>query len=174
MPDLRTIVGKPDLALLHLLGTAGLRRAQACALLIADIDERTHSEDPRLRRAIKGSTAWWVTVRYGKRANRRHVPLEHDALDAITAWVRARPTYANEQLLVSLPRSGREHRPLTVRDITRIVTRYATLAGLPEDRRSPHVLDHTCCATPSAPTSPTAAPRSTSGTAAPPAIRHSS
>ena len=57
MPDLRTIAGKRDLALLHLLGTAGLRRAEACALLTADVDERTRAEDPRLQRAIKGSTA---------------------------------------------------------------------------------------------------------------------
>jgi site-specific recombinase XerD len=30
MPDLRTTAGKRDLALLHLLGTAGLRRAETC------------------------------------------------------------------------------------------------------------------------------------------------
>jgi integrase/recombinase XerD len=29
--------------------------------------------------------------------------------------------------------------------VTRIVTRHATAAGLPEDRRSPHVLRHTFC-----------------------------
>ncbi|HEV2819279.1 MAG TPA: tyrosine-type recombinase/integrase, partial [Solirubrobacteraceae bacterium] len=145
MPDLRTTAGKRDLALLHVLGTAGLRRAEACALLIADVDERARADDPRLRHAIKSSTAWWVTVRYGKRGNRRQVPLEHDALESISAWVRARPTCAHEQLLVSLPRTGREHRPLTVRDVTRIVTRYATLAGLLENRRSPHVLRHTFC-----------------------------
>lgn len=115
MPDRRTTAGKRDLALLHLLGTAGLRRAEACALLIGDIDERSRADDPRLRRAINGSTAWGVTVRYAKRGNRRHVPLEHAALEATTAWVRARPTCATEQLLVSLPRSGGEHRPLTVR-----------------------------------------------------------
>jgi integrase len=50
MPDLRTIAGKRDLALLHLLGTAGLRRAEACALLIAEVDERTRSDEPRLPR----------------------------------------------------------------------------------------------------------------------------
>lgn len=48
-------------------------------------------------------------------------------------------------MLVSLPRTGQPSQPLTVRDITRIVTRYATAAGLPEDRRSPHVLRHTFC-----------------------------
>jgi Phage integrase family len=113
--------------------------------LIADVDERRRASDGRLRRAIPHSTSWWVTVRYGKRGRRRAVPLEHDALDAIAAWVKARPTCAHEQLLVSLPRTGRDPQPLTVRDVTRIVARYAQLAELPEDRRSPHVLRHTFC-----------------------------
>jgi len=145
MPDQRTTLGKRDLALLHLLGTAGLRRAEACALLIDDVDERQRANDGRLRRAIPHSTNWWVTVRYGKRGRRRAIPLEQHALDAITAWVRARPTCAYDQLLVSLPRTGRGPRSLTVRDITRIVAHHAEAAGLPDDRRSPHVLRHTFC-----------------------------
>ena len=59
--------------------------------------------------------------------------------------MRSRPTCAFDELLVSLPRNGQQPRPLTVRDVTRIVTRYGALAGLPEDRRSPHVLRHTFC-----------------------------
>jgi integrase/recombinase XerC len=84
-------------------------------------------------------------VQYGKRGRRRAVPLEQDALDAIAAWVKARPTCAHEQLLVSLPRTGRAPARLAVRDVTRIVARYARLAELPDDRRSPHVLRHTFC-----------------------------
>jgi len=34
---------------------------------------------------------------------------------------------------------------LSVRDVARIVARHAESAGLPEDRRSPHVLRHTFC-----------------------------
>ncbi|HEY5260849.1 MAG TPA: tyrosine-type recombinase/integrase [Solirubrobacteraceae bacterium] len=145
MPDRRTRAGKRDLALLHLLGTAGLRRAEACALLLGDVDERQRASDGRLRRAIAHSTSWWVTVTYGKRGRRRHVPLEHDALEAIRAWVRVRPESAHEQLLLSLPRTGRPPAPLTVRDLTRIVARHGAAAGLPDDRRSPHVLRHTFC-----------------------------
>ena len=145
MPDRRTIAGNRDLALLHLLGTAGLRRAEAAAVLIVDVDEHPRADDARLRRAIAQSTAWWVTVRRGKRGRRRRVPLEHAALEALTSWVRTRPTCQHDELLISLPRTGQAPQPLSVRDITRIVTRYAVAAGLPEDRRSPHVLRHTFC-----------------------------
>jgi integrase len=87
-------------------------------------------------------------VQYAKWGRHRAVPLEQEALDAFAVWVKARPTCAHEQLLVSLPRTGRAPAPLAVRDITRIVARYARyaqLAELPEDRRSPHVLRHTFC-----------------------------
>jgi site-specific recombinase XerD len=85
-----------------------------------------------------------VAERYGKRGGTRAVPLDEDALAAIVAWVRSRPTAASEHLLLSLPRSG-PPRPHNTRDIARIVARHATAADLPEDRRSPHVLRHTFC-----------------------------
>ncbi len=144
MPDRRTRHGKRDLALLHLVGSAGLRRAEAASLLLGDVDERRRSSDPRLRQAIKGSTSWWVTVRYGKRGRTRAVPLDDDALEAILAWVKSRPAAPTEHLLLSLPRSG-QLGPITTRDIARIVARHAEAADLPEDRRSPHVLRHTFC-----------------------------
>jgi len=109
MPDRRTTQGKRDLALLHLLGTTGLRRAEAAAVTVNDVDEHPRSDDPRLRQAICDSTAWWVTVTYGKRGSTRRVPLERDALNALIAWVRVRPTCAHDELLVSLPRRGAAH-----------------------------------------------------------------
>jgi integrase/recombinase XerD len=135
---------KRDLALLHLLGSAGLRRSEAARLLVTDVDERRRASDPRLRQAIKGSTAWWTIVRCDKRGRTRAVPLDEDALAAIVAWVKSRLAAASEHLLVSLPRSG-PPRPLSTLDIARIVARYATAADLPADRRSPHVLRHTFC-----------------------------
>ncbi len=63
MPDRRSRQGKRDLALLHLLGSAGLRRAEPPNVLVGDVDERRRSSDPRLRAAITRSTSWWVTVR---------------------------------------------------------------------------------------------------------------
>jgi site-specific recombinase XerD len=144
MPDRRTRQGKRDLALLHLLGSAGLRRAEAARLLVTDVDERRRASDPRLRQAIKGSTAWWAIVRYGKRGRTRSIPLDEDALEAIVAWVKSRPTAATEHLLLSLPRTG-QPQPLTTRDVARVVGRHAAAADLPDDRRSPHVLRHTFC-----------------------------
>ena len=79
MPDRRTTRGKRDLALLHLLGTAGLRRQEAADVRIDDIEERRRAPDRRLRAAIAGSTAFWVVVRKGKRAHRREIPLDHEA-----------------------------------------------------------------------------------------------
>ena len=110
MPDRRTRQGKRDLALLHLLGSAGLRRAEAAGLLVSDVDERRRASDPRLREAIARSTSWWVTVRYGKRGRTRAIPLDEDALAAIAAWVKARPVAASEHLLLSLPRTGQPPR----------------------------------------------------------------
>ena len=86
-----------------------------------------------------------MTVRYGKRGRTRAVPLDEDALAAITAWVKVRPPAASEHLLLSLPRTGQPPRTLTTRDVARTVARYAEAAGLPENRRTPHVLRHTFC-----------------------------
>jgi site-specific recombinase XerD len=86
MPDRSTRQGKRDLALLHLLGSAGLRRAEAADLLVGDVDERRRSNGGRQRDAVARPTSWWVTVRYGKGGRTRQVPLDQDALDAITAW----------------------------------------------------------------------------------------
>ena len=145
MPDRRTRKGKRDLALLHLLGSGGLRRPEAANLLIADVDERRRAVDPRLRQAIAHSTSWWVTVRYGKRGRTRAIPLDEDTLTAITAWVKVRPAAPTEHLLLSLPRTGQPPRALSTRDIARIVAQHAGAAGLPGDRRTPHVLRHTFC-----------------------------
>jgi Uncharacterized protein conserved in bacteria (DUF2188) len=45
MPDRRTRRGRRDLALLHLLGSVGLRRAQAANLLVTDVDERRRASE---------------------------------------------------------------------------------------------------------------------------------
>jgi len=46
MPDRRTRQDRRDVALLHLLGSAGLRRGDAAELLVSDVDERRRSNHP--------------------------------------------------------------------------------------------------------------------------------
>jgi len=144
MPDRRRTAGKRDLALLYLLGDAGLRRSELCALTYEDVEERRRGPDRRHRRAVIESTIYAVRVR-GKRGRERRVPLSGAALEALVDWSDTRPTCRSERLFVSLPRAPREPGPLSTRDLARIVGRHAALAGLPEDRRAPHVLRHTFC-----------------------------
>jgi hypothetical protein len=95
--------GKRDLALLHLLGSAGLRRAEAANLLIADVGERRRASDPRLRAAVARSTRWWVTVRYGERGRTRAIPLDQVVLVAIAAWVKTRPAAGSATIALPTP-----------------------------------------------------------------------
>jgi site-specific recombinase XerD len=104
MPDRRTRQGKRDLALLHLLGSTGLRRSEAVALLLGDVDERRRAARPTTAPRDQGLDSWWVTVRYAKRGRTRLVLLDDDALEAIVAWVKSRPAAATQHLLLSLPR----------------------------------------------------------------------
>jgi integrase len=132
--------GKRDLALLHLLGSAGLRRSEAAAPVLADVDERRRAADPRLRHAIKSSTSWWVTVRYAKRGR----AARDDELEAIVAWVKSRPPAATEHLLLSMPRAGTPS-ALGARDNRANGGPTCRRRRPADDRRSPHVLRHTFC-----------------------------
>jgi integrase/recombinase XerD len=168
MRDRRTRQGKRDLALLHLLGSAGLRRVEASRLLISDVDGAPPSQrsaaapgDQRTRRA----GGWSCAMASAGRT--RAVPLDEDALGAIVAWIKSRPTAATEHLLLSPPRSA-PPRPVSTRDIARIVARHATAAGLPDDRRSPHVLRDTFCTHLGDAGTNTAVIRELAGPAAPP------
>ena len=85
-----------------------------------------------------------MTIRYGKRGRTRAIPRRGRArrdhrLDQRPPGGRDRAPAA------SLPRTGQPPRPLGTRDIARIVARHSQTAGLPEDRRAPHVLRHTFC-----------------------------
>jgi len=164
VPDRRTRQGKRDLALLHLLGSAGLRRSAAAALELGDGDERLRAADPRLRHAIKGSMSWWVIVRYAKRGRTRVVPLDDDALEAIVSWVKSRPPAATEYLLLSMSRGGAPG-PLAR------ATSHGSSADTPRRPTCPTTAaPRTCCATRSARISPTGArtpPSSASSPATP-------
>jgi integrase/recombinase XerD len=147
-PNRRTLVGKRDVAILRVLGSCGLRRREVCALRVTDVEERDRAPDPALRAAVAGAraneTRWWLTVRHSKRGRSRQVPIDRDTLEALKAWARERQAIAaaSDHLFVTLARNG-DPAPLTVRAVHKLVERHARAAGLPEDRRSPHVLRHT-------------------------------
>lgn len=96
---------------MQLLSGAGLRRSELCALAL--VDERRRAADGTLRRAVSDSTAWWTTVRDAKCGRTRKIPLPRPALEAVSAWVRARPSSEHELLFCSLPRTGRPPGPLS-------------------------------------------------------------
>jgi len=147
MPDGRTRRGRRDRALLMLLGAAGLRRAEACALTYADLEELRRHPAPRRRDALvptSNRTAWVVHVREPKRGRGRTVDLAQPVVQAIREWTRSRPESATDHLFVSLPRN-RPPGPLRPRAVNALVGQYAANAGLLEDRRTPHVLRHTFC-----------------------------
>ena len=63
----------------------------------------------------------------------------------MSPWVRSRPAATTAHLLLSPAWSGRPSAALNTRDVARLVKRHTAAAGLPDDRRSPHVLRHTFC-----------------------------
>jgi len=148
MPDRRTRRGRRDLAIMLLLGQTGLRRAEVCALRYEDLQELRSHPDPRRRAALAPraaeQTGWVVHVRHPKRGRARSVDLTAVAVEALRAWTQSRPESATDHLFVSLARN-RPPEPLVPRALNKLVAAYAERAGLPEDRRTPHVLRHTFC-----------------------------
>jgi site-specific recombinase XerD len=113
--------GKRDQAIVLTLRHTGLRVSELCALRLPDVElgER------------KGS----VTVRAGKGAKYRVVPLNVDARRAIMAYLTVRPAVTDDHLFIGQRRDGL--RPAAVEDLVR---KYARLAGLADV--TPHTLRH--------------------------------
>ena len=145
MPDRRARRGRRDLAIMLLLGQAGLRRSEVCALRYEDLEELRRHPDPRRRAAVAprvaAQSAWVVHLRHPKRGR---ADLTAAAVEALRAWTQSRPEAASDHFFVSLARN-RPPEPLVPRALNKLVGAYAERAGLPEDRRTPHVLRHTFC-----------------------------
>jgi integrase len=148
MPDRRARRGRRDLAIMLLLGQAGLRRSEVCRLRYEDLEELRRHPEPRRRAAVAPwaaeQTGWVVHVRHPKRGRARAVDLTAAAVDALRAWTQSRPEAGSDHVFVSLARN-RSPEPLVPRGLNKLVGAYAERAGLPEDRRTPHVLRHTFC-----------------------------
>ena len=130
-PDVSTLRGLRDRAMLSLAYAAGLRVSELVGLKLADID-----------------WARGVVSAFGKGNKRRLVPLGEVALQHLTEYLsalktskhaeRARSRGTKDAAVVFLsPRGG----PLTRQGFWKIVRRYARIAGL-RARVHPHQLRH--------------------------------
>jgi len=110
-----------DTAVLNLMARAGLRVSEVTALQVADVE-------------LNGRSGWLI-IRSGKGNKTRRVPLNSEARQALQAWLEERPQAQTQAVFLS--RSGR---PLSERDVQRMVAEYARTAGVDA---SPHTLRHT-------------------------------
>lgn len=134
--------------MLLLFGAAGLRRSEVCALRYSDLEQLRRHPSPSRRDAVAARavdrTEWVGHVRHPKRGRARTVDLTAEVIAALRAWTPSRPTCDSDHLFLSLARN-RPPAPLAPRALNQLVAAYAAKAGLPEDRRTPHVLRHTFC-----------------------------
>ena len=115
-PDLASPEGLRDRAALAILCACGLRASELCDLRVRDVG-------PEL-----------VFVRHGKFGHQRMVPVSPAAYRAVRAYLAAYPAGADEPLFRTGPR-----RPVTRRQLHKIVDRYALALRLP---RGVHTLRH--------------------------------
>ncbi len=120
-PDMTNTKGLRDKALMELFFSTGLRLSELCSLN-RDLD------------LSKGE----FSIR-GKGEKIRVVFLSEDAKDAIRAYLKDRKDM-DEPMFVNLAKNGSKGR-LTPRSIERIISQYATKAGISK-KVTPHVLRH--------------------------------
>ncbi|MDZ7289941.1 MAG: tyrosine recombinase [candidate division KSB1 bacterium] len=123
LPDIRSVEGTRDRAILELFYNCGLRRQELINLDIADVDLRN------------------LQIRVlGKRSRERIVPLGRAAMHAISNWLDNRPAYCQQQNEPALFVNDRGTR-MTAAQVYRCVRRY--LRQVTEiDKAHPHVLRH--------------------------------
>src|SRR3954466_9006649 len=110
-----------DLAIVLTLRHTGIRVSDLCSLMLGDVETSER----------KGT----LTVRSGKGGKFRVLPLNVDARQAITAYLKVRPTVSADQLFI-----GQRGHGISSRSVEMLVEKYARLAGL-EDV-TPHTLRH--------------------------------
>jgi len=123
LPDRTTAAGWRDTAILELLYSTGIRRAELCGLRLGDVDRH-------------GAT---LKV-FGKGGKERIVPFGVHARDAIDQYLLRRGELLDgrESPMLFVGRGGRE---FAGADIYRIVRKY--MGGVTEQKKkSPHVLRH--------------------------------
>jgi integrase/recombinase XerD len=110
-----------DLAIVLTLRHTGIRVSELSSLMLGDVETSER----------KGS----LTIRSGKGGKFRVLPLNVDARQAITAYLKVRPTISADHLFI-----GQRGQGISSRAVELLVTKYGRLAGL-EDV-TPHTLRH--------------------------------
>src|SRR4051794_37565653 len=110
-----------DLAIVLTLRHTGIRVSELSSLMVGDVEISER----------KG----FLTVRSGKGSKFRILPLNVDARQAITAYLKVRPTVSADHLFI-----GQRGQGISSRAVELLVTKYGHLAGL-EDV-TPHALRH--------------------------------
>lgn len=128
-PDLSTLVGLRDRAMLELLFSTGLRVSELCNLSQDDVDL---SRDE-------------FSVR-GKGDKIRVVFLSDTARDAVRAYLKERKDFDDAMFIQYGKRAQKDALEnkdlrLTPRSVQRIIRRYATIAGITR-KVTPHVIRH--------------------------------
>jgi|Deesub1362A_J573_1020465.scaffolds.fasta_scaffold01724_9 integrase/recombinase XerD len=116
-----------DHAIVVLLIYSGLRVGELCNLTLEDIDFSDRI----------------IRVRSGKGDKDRIVPISHEAVDALKAYLKVRPEPKDggDYLFVSRKRTR-----ITTQQVERIIRNYAKKAGI-RKKVTPHVLRHTLATT---------------------------
>ncbi|MGA2051709.1 MAG: tyrosine-type recombinase/integrase [Opitutales bacterium] len=128
-PDVTKAQGQRDRAMLELLYSTGLRRAEVTALTVHDVD-------------LNGG---FVRVNRGKGGRGRITPLGMDAVAALRDYLEVRRTWLQirgqwETALWLSP--IKPHQPLKTQAVALVVRRCATRAGV--KNASSHAWRHTC------------------------------
>ncbi|MFZ0042570.1 MAG: tyrosine-type recombinase/integrase [Solirubrobacteraceae bacterium] len=141
------LLGWRDVAIIRTLGECGLRAEELCYL------ERRDYRPTR-----KGADKRELHVRHGKGSRMRSVPASHHVRRALVRWdqlrrhqIDSRTVRAGEHdpLFVTIGVRRRDGgysalgRPVTYDTIAEVIKRLGDRAGLPDEKRHPHVLRHT-------------------------------
>jgi len=150
-PDRRTLIGKRDQAILRLMLTYGLRVNEITKIRYGDLENER----------VRGQQKIWVRDRKGRIGRRADtdIVLNGKALDAFDDWMESSkirfengtPIFAGfvwdvrEEGLVINHSRVRQQKPLTVRTLENVVSKYVQAAGIERNNQviSPHAFRHT-------------------------------
>jgi integrase/recombinase XerC len=120
----RWVTRRRDASLVLFLLHTGLRLSEVIALELGDVQVSER----------KGS----ALVRQGKGNKERRVPLNAEAREAVTEWLKVRP--ASSSQILWLPVESVTDEGLTPRAVQRVLKRYGQEAGI--ENLTPHILRH--------------------------------